>query len=118
MDASEHLACARLMAASEPWLTLGRTVEAAFAGLQNPLKEGYVATPDSRPLGFLILDLQGPFPGYIQTEDEEAEEAGVVGRDVDLLQWVLKSGEGGLDGAAQGEPWLGRRHEPGAGEML
>ena len=73
MDASEHLACAWLMAASEPWLTLGRTVEAAFAGLQNPLKEVYVATHDSSLLGFLILDLQGPFPGYIQTVCVAAE---------------------------------------------
>lgn len=66
-DASEHLACARLMAASEPWLTLGRTVEAALGVLQNPAKEVYVATDQTTLAGFLILDLQGPFAGYIQT---------------------------------------------------
>ena len=55
------------MGASEPWITLGRTVESAFAVLQNPMKEVYVATHDAGLLGFLILDLQGPFPGYIQT---------------------------------------------------
>ena len=78
-DPVEHLACAELMAASEPWLTLGRSVEAAFGVVRNPMKEAYVATLDSRLLGFLILDLQGPFPGYIQTVcvAPEAQNRGV-----------------------------------------
>jgi ribosomal protein S18 acetylase RimI-like enzyme len=60
-------ACAQLMCASEPWLTLGRTYEASLALLRDPTREVYVAE-DARGLaGFLILCLTGPFVGYIQT---------------------------------------------------
>jgi len=66
-DPHELRVCAHLMAGSEPWLTLGRTVEASLATLQNSTKEVYVATTAHELLGFLILDLTGPLPGYIQT---------------------------------------------------
>jgi [ribosomal protein S18]-alanine N-acetyltransferase len=55
------------MVASEPWRTLGRSLEASLAVLQNPTKEVYVATSGAAVRGFLILDLTGPFPGYVQT---------------------------------------------------
>jgi ribosomal protein S18 acetylase RimI-like enzyme len=55
------------MAASEPWRTLGRTLEASLAVLRNPAKEVYAATEGSAVRGFLILDLTGPLPGYVQT---------------------------------------------------
>jgi ribosomal protein S18 acetylase RimI-like enzyme len=55
------------MVASEPWRTLGRTLEASLAMLRNPTKEVYVTTSGSAIHGFLILDLTGPFPGYVQT---------------------------------------------------
>ena len=55
------------MATSEPWLTLGRSVEASLAILHNPTKEIYVVGTPSDLRAFLILDLTGPLPGYIQT---------------------------------------------------
>ena len=55
------------MAASDPWRTLGRGVEVLLAALGNPAKEVYVAESGTDLLGVLILDLHGPFPGYIQT---------------------------------------------------
>jgi len=65
--AGEAHECARLMAASEPWITLGRTVDSSLAVLTDPRKEVHVATDAQGVAAFIILDLHGPFPGYIQT---------------------------------------------------
>ncbi len=65
---AEAEACARLMASSEPWVTLGRTYDASLAIIRDPSREVYVAL-DARGAvaGFLILLLAGPFAGYLQT---------------------------------------------------
>jgi [ribosomal protein S18]-alanine N-acetyltransferase len=61
-------ACARLMASSEPWITLGRTYEASLAVIRDPTREVYVVKTEAGDLaGFLILCLTGAFVGYIQT---------------------------------------------------
>lgn len=59
--------CARVMASSEPWLTLGRTYEASRRVLRDPTREVYVAKDDGGLAGFLVLCVVGPFTGYIQT---------------------------------------------------
>jgi ribosomal-protein-alanine N-acetyltransferase len=64
---SEAESCARLMAASEPWLTLGRTYEASLRILQDPTREVYLARDDAGLAGFLILCMTGALVGYIQT---------------------------------------------------
>jgi [ribosomal protein S18]-alanine N-acetyltransferase len=63
----EASVCARMMAGSEPWVTLGRGYEASFALLQDPTREVYGAFDDGRVLGFVILNMSGAFVGYIQT---------------------------------------------------
>lgn len=60
-------ACARLMAASEPWLTLGRSYELSLDIIQDPSREVYVAWDESGLAGFLILCMTGALVGYIQT---------------------------------------------------
>ena len=60
-------ACARLMASSEPWLTLGRTYEDSLRIMQDPTREVYVARDEGGLAGFLILCMTGAFVGYIQT---------------------------------------------------
>jgi ribosomal protein S18 acetylase RimI-like enzyme len=64
---SDAQACARLMASSEPWVTLGRTYEASLAIILDPSREVYVLREDDVLGGFLILCLTGAFVGYIQT---------------------------------------------------
>jgi [ribosomal protein S18]-alanine N-acetyltransferase len=64
---SEAESCARLMAGSEPWLTLGRTFEASLGVLQDPTREVYLAHDSAGLAGFLILCMTGAFVGYIQT---------------------------------------------------
>lgn len=64
---AEMEACAALMAASEPWLTLGRGYEASLRFLRDPRREKYAAYAGERFAGFLVLNLQGAFVGYLQT---------------------------------------------------
>jgi ribosomal protein S18 acetylase RimI-like enzyme len=64
---SEAQICARLMAESEPWTTLGRSYEASLRLLQDPTREVYLAKDEAGIAGFLILCLTGAFVGYIQT---------------------------------------------------
>ena len=59
--------CARLLSTNDPWITLRRDYHACHASLSNPKKERYLVTLEGARAGLLILDLTGPFPGYIQT---------------------------------------------------
>lgn len=59
--------CARLMASSEPWITLGRDVEQSRRMLSDAALERYVATSEGAFAGFIVLDLRGVFAGYIKT---------------------------------------------------
>jgi len=62
-------ACARIMASSEPWVTLRRDYDASLEILRDPSREVYVAvrSADSDVVGFLILIMRGAFVGYVQT---------------------------------------------------
>ena len=55
------------MAGQEPWITLGRTLESSRHNLRDPGKEVYVMKADGAVIGFVVIDLRGPFPGYLQT---------------------------------------------------
>jgi ribosomal-protein-alanine N-acetyltransferase len=65
----EAEACARIMASSEPWLTLGRDYAASLGAVRDPSREVYVAIAvgDAEVVGFLILSMRGAFAGYIQS---------------------------------------------------
>jgi [ribosomal protein S18]-alanine N-acetyltransferase len=73
---AEARACARLMASSEPWITLGRTYEECLALVLDPTREVYLVQGDDGPSGFLILCLVGAFVGYIQTICIDARRRG------------------------------------------
>lgn len=59
--------CARMMAHSEPWITLRRDYPTALKMLQDSSREIYVALIGEQVVGFIILVMHGPFRGYIQT---------------------------------------------------
>jgi ribosomal-protein-alanine N-acetyltransferase len=59
--------CARLMANSEPWITLGRTYDDSLKIVGDPSREVHVAARGDTLVGFIILNMQGAFVGYIQT---------------------------------------------------
>jgi [ribosomal protein S18]-alanine N-acetyltransferase len=64
---AEIEACARMTAESEPWLTLGYDTAAARAALSSPGKELHAALSGDRVVGYVLLNLQGPFAGYLQS---------------------------------------------------
>ena len=66
-DIGEAETCARMMSASEPWITLRRGYEDSLRQLTDPLKESYVAASQDGIAGFTILNMKGAFVGYIQT---------------------------------------------------
>jgi ribosomal protein S18 acetylase RimI-like enzyme len=55
-----------MMAGMNPWLTLGRDYEACLRLVTNPAKEVTVAEREGEIDGFIVLDMNGPFVGYIQ----------------------------------------------------
>ncbi len=59
--------CARMMSSSEPWITLQRDYDKSLEILQKPDREAYLAFRRDELLGFLILNMSGPFAGYIQS---------------------------------------------------
>jgi ribosomal-protein-alanine N-acetyltransferase len=59
--------CAAMMAASDPWRTLGQDYESLLRTVRLPGRERYVAHVDGRFAGFVLINLQGTFAGYIQT---------------------------------------------------
>ena len=59
--------CAKLMASSEPWITLRRTYEQATGVLTSPTREVYVGMLDGELVGFVVLVMRGIFIGFVQT---------------------------------------------------
>jgi len=70
---SEAQACAQIMSASEPWITLKRNFSESLKILLHPHREVYVATSKAEIIGFVILQMEGTFTGYLQTIAVKAE---------------------------------------------
>lgn len=67
MRAPDHPWVAGVMASSEPWLTLARGRADALKLLRNSRKQCFLVHSGGERAGFLVLDLNGPLGGYIQT---------------------------------------------------
>ena len=78
---------ARLMTSSEPWRTLGRGYADGMRLLRNPAKEFFLARAGGERAGFLVLDLNGPLGGYIQTIGVAPEMRG-QGIGTAALRWA------------------------------
>ncbi len=59
--------CARMMSESEPWLTLKREYDGLLKAVINPAREIYLAKLGDEIGGFVMINMQGAFTGYIQT---------------------------------------------------
>jgi ribosomal protein S18 acetylase RimI-like enzyme len=75
-DARELDLCARMMAGSEPWLTLRRDYAASRQAIDDPAKEVYLAEVAGTIVGFVVLTMAGAFVGYIQSICVAAEWRG------------------------------------------
>jgi ribosomal protein S18 acetylase RimI-like enzyme len=57
---------ARMMASSEPWITLGISVDGAQQVLTDPAREQYAIRDADGVAGLVGLDMRGLLAGYIQ----------------------------------------------------
>ncbi len=58
--------CASMMAASEPWISYGRTRERCLQIVRDQTSEIYVAVEEGHVRGFVIVVMHGAFIGYIR----------------------------------------------------
>jgi ribosomal protein S18 acetylase RimI-like enzyme len=63
----EAEACARMMAETEPWITLERDYDSCLRVVLDETRERYVAYRGERLAGVVVLNVKGAFVGYIQT---------------------------------------------------
>ena len=73
-------ACAAMMCATDPWLTLGRIFDECLAAVADPTREVWVAREDGAVRGFIIINMRGAFIGYIQTVCVDAGGSGLGSR--------------------------------------
>jgi ribosomal-protein-alanine N-acetyltransferase len=59
--------CARLMSSSDPWITLALPYEYCMKAFEGDNREVFLAEFEQEPAGFVIMQTQGTFKGYIQT---------------------------------------------------
>lgn len=59
--------CALLMAKSDPWITLEMDFDSCKQAFEGRLKEVYSIKHKAEIAGFVILQVDGTFKGYIQT---------------------------------------------------
>lgn len=59
--------CARMMAESEPWITLGRGYDELLTILTDPSREVYLAMDRDEIAGFVVLEVEGAFTGYVKS---------------------------------------------------
>lgn len=66
-DPNDFAMCARMMAAADPWLKLGLGYDQCRKAFDGPFKEVFVLKNEAEIMGFVIVQTQGTFKGYIQT---------------------------------------------------
>lgn len=59
--------CARMMAQTDPWITLGFDYNTCLDAFKGEFREVYVCRAGLEIAGFVILQVCGTFSGYIQT---------------------------------------------------
>jgi len=64
---ADFTACAGMMAATDPWITLGIGYEDCLKAFAGSFREVFVMKSETEIIGFVIIQPQGTFKGYIQT---------------------------------------------------
>jgi ribosomal protein S18 acetylase RimI-like enzyme len=62
----DTVACAEVMHSTEPWITLGLTLEKALEISSDPVLERYMAMHGDERAGFILINTGAQFPGYIK----------------------------------------------------
>jgi len=64
---AESEICARMRASSEPWITLKRDYNAAIKSITGARREVYLGLIDNEIVGYILITLEGPLPGFVLT---------------------------------------------------
>jgi len=64
---AEAETCARMMAGSEPWLTLRRNFDDSLKLISDLSREVYLAVLNGEIVGFIVLLMHGALVGYVQS---------------------------------------------------
>jgi [ribosomal protein S18]-alanine N-acetyltransferase len=64
---SDFAVCAAMMAATDPWITLGMDQADCLKAFDGDYRQVYLVKNGEDLMGFVILQPQGTFKGYIQT---------------------------------------------------
>jgi [ribosomal protein S18]-alanine N-acetyltransferase len=78
--------CAGIMCQTDPWITLGRDYEACLKAFEGPFKEVFLLKNGTEIIGFVIMQTEGTFKGYIQSIAIDAAYRG-EGYGTKLLQF-------------------------------
>lgn len=63
----ESLRCAEIIAASEPWITLGMDKDHVIGTFNDPWNEVYAAFIKDEIVGIIVLQTKGAFSGYLKS---------------------------------------------------
>lgn len=63
----EKTDCAEIMAGSEPWITLGMSMDQVMYSLNNPLNEVFAAYVKDEIIGAIVIQTKGAFSGYLKS---------------------------------------------------
>jgi ribosomal protein S18 acetylase RimI-like enzyme len=66
-SAEDAKVCARMMAESEPWISLERGYRESLEILTEPFREVYIARLCEEIVGFIAVEMIGTFKGYIKS---------------------------------------------------
>jgi len=63
----EKTDCAEIMAGSEPWITLGMSLDQVMYSLNKPLNEVFAAYVKNEIIGAIVIQTKGAFSGYLKS---------------------------------------------------
>jgi len=66
-DPDDFSVCAKMMMENDPWVRLGMDYAYCLKAFDGAFKEVFVAKKEKEIIGFVVLQTQGTFKGYIQT---------------------------------------------------
>lgn len=66
-DPADFSLCAKMMTQTDPWITLGMNFEECLDAFRGDFREIYILKTGKTTAGFIILQVNGTFSGYIQT---------------------------------------------------
>lgn len=66
-DARKIAVCAKMMSATDPWITYTMDYDRCLKAFEGDCKEIYILENETGIAGFVILQVCGTFKGYIQT---------------------------------------------------